>query len=263
MAFLTDQLSALGYSWAYRVVDARAFGLPQRRRRVLLLASRMQDPRSVLFAGNHPEPAWPSVGAAACGFYWTEGNRGLGWAVDAIPTLKGGSSLGIPSPPAIWGLNGEIGTPDIRDAERLQGFPAGWTAPAEVNARCGRGARWRLIGNAVPVPIAHWVGHRLSLDRTRFSPPEYREMSGGSWPSAAYAIRGGSKHAALVSEWPVRRSYAHLHDFLRYPLAPLSRRATAGFVRRVKNSSLRARTEWLDDLEEHLALIQSQTVRAA
>lgn len=27
-----------------------------------------------------------------CGFYWTEGNTGLGWAVDAIPTLKGGSA---------------------------------------------------------------------------------------------------------------------------------------------------------------------------
>ena len=37
-----------------------------------------------------------------CGFYWTEGLRGLGWAVDAVPTLKGGSTIGIPSPPAIW-----------------------------------------------------------------------------------------------------------------------------------------------------------------
>jgi len=37
-----------------------------------------------------------------CGFYWTEGLRGLGWAVDAVPTLKGGSTIGIPSPPALW-----------------------------------------------------------------------------------------------------------------------------------------------------------------
>ena len=28
-------------------------------------------------------------GNHACGFYWTEGNTGLGWAVDAIPPLKG------------------------------------------------------------------------------------------------------------------------------------------------------------------------------
>src|SRR5262249_17332687 len=37
--YITDELSALGYEWAYRVVDTRSFGLPQRRRRVLLLAS--------------------------------------------------------------------------------------------------------------------------------------------------------------------------------------------------------------------------------
>ena len=54
-----------------------------------------------------------------------------GWAVDAVPTLKGGSTVGIPSPPAIWYPDDDyIGTPDIRDAERLQGFDAGWTAVA-------------------------------------------------------------------------------------------------------------------------------------
>ena len=44
----------------------------------------------------------------ACGFYWTEGVRGLGWAVDAIPTLKGGSTVGVPSPPAIWLPDGRV-----------------------------------------------------------------------------------------------------------------------------------------------------------
>ena len=32
MRHITDALEDLGYTWAYRVVDARAFGLPQRRR---------------------------------------------------------------------------------------------------------------------------------------------------------------------------------------------------------------------------------------
>src|SRR5688572_26558972 len=48
MTFLTEQLSALGYCWAYRVVDTRSFGLPQRRQRVLLLASKTYDPRGPL-----------------------------------------------------------------------------------------------------------------------------------------------------------------------------------------------------------------------
>src|SRR5215813_2619965 len=101
MRFLIAALEELDYSWAYRIVDARAFGVPQRRQRVLLVASRIEDPRTVLFHGNEQEPPPPEADKVACGFYWTEGLKGLGWAIDAVPTLKGGSTVGIPSPPAI------------------------------------------------------------------------------------------------------------------------------------------------------------------
>src|SRR5713226_903266 len=71
MRFLVDELEDQGFTWAYRVVDARAFGLPQRRQRVLLLASRTEDPREVLFPDeNGSEPSVDAVGSA-CGFYWT------------------------------------------------------------------------------------------------------------------------------------------------------------------------------------------------
>jgi DNA (cytosine-5)-methyltransferase 1 len=36
---LTDEVADLGYGWAYRVLDARYFGVAQRRRRVFLVAS--------------------------------------------------------------------------------------------------------------------------------------------------------------------------------------------------------------------------------
>src|SRR6202044_1167011 len=91
MRHLTEMLGALGYRWAYRVVDARAFGLPQRRHRVLMLASRSEDPRPVLFGQDAGAPAEPEGIDYPCGFYWTEGIRGLGWAIDAVPTIKGGS----------------------------------------------------------------------------------------------------------------------------------------------------------------------------
>jgi len=91
MRYLTERLEALEYRWAYRVVDARAFGLPQRRKRVILLASRDEDPRVPLLTQDTGEPT-PTfdIEGLACGFYWTEGLRGLGWAVDSVPTLKGG-----------------------------------------------------------------------------------------------------------------------------------------------------------------------------
>ena len=50
MNVIATALESLDYRWAYRVVDARAFGLPQRRRRVYLVASKHGDPRTVLFA---------------------------------------------------------------------------------------------------------------------------------------------------------------------------------------------------------------------
>lgn len=50
----------------------------------------------------------------------TEGRGGLGWAVDAIPALENGSTIGIPSQPAILMPDGRIVEPDLRDAERMQ-----------------------------------------------------------------------------------------------------------------------------------------------
>jgi DNA (cytosine-5)-methyltransferase 1 len=148
MRYLTTTLEELGFSWAYRVVDTRAFGLPQRRQRVILLASRSEDPREVLFVGDEEEQDFSDATGRACGFYWTEGIRGLGWAVDAVPTLKGGSTIGIPSPPAIRMPDGSIVLPDLRDVERLQGFDPDWTKPAESVSR-RKGVRWKLVGNAV------------------------------------------------------------------------------------------------------------------
>ena len=54
----------------------------------------------------------------AHGFYWTEGTRGLGWVPDAVPTLKVGSSVGIPAPPAILMPDGRVITPDVDGNKR-------------------------------------------------------------------------------------------------------------------------------------------------
>jgi DNA (cytosine-5)-methyltransferase 1 len=241
MARLTDALCDLGFSWAYRVVDTRAFGLPQRRQRVILLASRTEDPRPVILAQDAASNEVTDPSGRACGFYWTEGLRGLGWAVDAVPTLKGGSTVGIPSPPGIWMLDGSIRTPDVRDAERLQGFPADWTAPATDDPTSRKGPRWKLVGNAVSVPVAEWIGRRLLEAEGSFvgfvgeaSPLE----PGAPWPKAAWG-KDGKAHASSVGLWPEQHRYRHLAEFLRFPTTPLSRRALLGFLSRVERSSLR------------------------
>jgi DNA (cytosine-5)-methyltransferase 1 len=251
MRYLVDELERRGFKWAYRVVDTQAFGLPQRRQRVIFLASKYEDPCDVLFVDN-AEPVYPTFDNRLwCGFYWTEGLRGLGWAVDAVPTMKGGSTIGIPSPPAIWDpRDGSITTPDIRDAERLQGFPADWTSPAvEVNG-VRPGHRWKLVGNAVSVPVARWVGDRLAkpgtFDRARIA--ESVEP-GVAWPKAAFGQKGCLPCAVSVSMWPVAASRQHLADFIGFPRNPLSARAAVGFKSRLDVSSLR----YPDQFREALA----------
>jgi DNA (cytosine-5)-methyltransferase 1 len=241
----------LGYVWAYRVVDTRSFGLPQRRQRVILLASKTHDPRGALFADESTERVPAHSDALACGFYWTEGVRGLGWAVDAVPTLKGGSGLGIPSPPAILMPDGAIVTPDVRDAERLQGFAADWTLPALDVAGVRKGARWKLVGNAVSVPVARWVGMRLSAPAEVGDFDTESLAAGSSWPKAAWGV-GDSAFRVSMSAWPLADQAAHLEAFLEYESVPLSQRATAGFLARTRMGTLRFPEGFISAVEAHL-----------
>lgn len=252
MNVITTALEELGYRWAYRVVDSRAFGLPQRRRRVYMIASRTGDPRPVLFADDAKGSAVAPLdeNRVACGFYWTEGLRGLGWATDAVPTLKGGSGLGIPSPPAILLPDGSVITPDVRDAERLQGFRANWTKPAELAGK--KGNRWKLIGNAVSVPAAQWLGQRLAKPGVLIDFEVYPLRRSGSWPTAAWNV-GEGRMAVDASEWPVLRPHRSLESFLRYPPAPLSAKATRGFLHRAGQAKLRFPSGLLEALRSHLS----------
>ena len=252
--FVVSSLEELGYRWAYRVVDSRAFGLPQRRQRVFLIASLEEDPARLIFQEDKGEPAVPKHNDYACGFYWTEGTRGLGWAVNSVPTLKGGSTVGIPSPPAIWIPDGSIVTPDIRDAERLQGFPANWTRPAE---RVGRASyRWKLVGNAVSVHSARWVASLFS--RTpKDIPRDLSDLSGTkTWPKAAFGSKKG-RAAVKISPFPKQLKMPFLVDFLKYRPKPLSSKATRGFANRLKASTLRYPPEFMDALEKHMEIMMS------
>ena len=250
---LTAELESLGFRWAYRLVDSRFSGVPQRRQRVLFVASRRHDPRQVLFADEADGPGPETLNDDAFGFYWTEGLRGLGWAQDAVPPLKGGSSVGIPSPPAIWMPNEEPGrrivTPSIEDAEALQGFPRGWTASAQDGRR--NGPRWKLVGNAVTVGVAEWLVGRL------FEPGEVvieskRWETGKKWPNAAYGEKG-SVWEFEASQWPRNGTYQHLTDLLtRDDLRPLSQRATKGFLERAARSRLRFKPAFIADLQDHV-----------
>lgn len=254
MTRLVDAFEARGYRWAHRTVDTLAF-LPQRRRRVFLLASRVLDPAEVLFADEaEPPTVATTLDRHAHGFYWTEGTRGLGWGPDCVPTLKNGSTVGIPSPPAILRPNGAIVTPDIRDAERLQGFPADWTAAVEAEGMARM--RWSLVGNAVSVPIAAWIGERLA-EPGRHDRARDRDLAEASaWPSAA-RFDGVKRHGVAISTHPRAVARPPLDTFLDHPGKPLSARATAGFLSRLEQSRLRIPAGFTERVRAHLEVARA------
>jgi DNA (cytosine-5)-methyltransferase 1 len=258
MQWLVQQFEQLGYRWAYRVVDTMGFGLPQRRRRVYLVASKEIDPRRVLFADNAtaPQPEKASLGRPL-GFYWTEGRSGIGLTVDGIPPIKVGSSVGIPSAPAVLFPDGEVLVPSLGACERLQGFTAGWTAVDGVVAR-GRRPEWRLIGNAVSVPVARWVAERIMTPGDLLDFAHTTMEDGQRWPDAAWND-GSARFAVDASDKPRSDRALSISAFRDNSWERLSDRALNGFIKRVVEGGLRVPEGFVDSLRA----AERKSVRAA
>lgn len=246
MRWLVERFEELEFKWAYRVLDTMGFGLPQRRRRVYMVASREIDPRSVLFADDAPVSAPENYDLSRpLGFYWTEGRSGVGFVSDAIPPIKAGSSLGIPSPPAALFPDGEVLMPDIAACERLQGFREGWTLPADGTGT--RGVRWRLIGNAVSVPVARWIAERI---RNPGTPREFDAFELGAddrWPDSGWNV-GDGRVGATASDKPIDKPLPSIAEFRDTSWSRLSDRALDGFIGRADEGGLRMPAGFLEAL---------------
>lgn len=236
MKLITGALEQLGYRWAYRVMDSQNFGVPQRRERVYILASKNMNPAAVLFRQPVDTPLAinrPVDISSPVGFYWTEGTYSAGLAYDALPPLKAGSTIGIPSPPAILFPSGVVGTPDLRDAERMQGFSENWTYAAEQVVKSS--FRWKLVGNAVTVNVCRWIAEGL-VAPSDVGPISFKPHDTKRWPSAAFGEKG--------KVWRVDGAFGpfdhvSLSCFLKYPVLPLSYRAITGFIGRVLKGNLK------------------------
>ncbi len=213
-----DTLAGIGYAVAWRVLDARFFGVAQRRRRVFLVGCRGADvtgpgqvldlceggggnpaagitPGSLVAAGT---PAGVGGGGLDGLSVFRKGRRAMSatdhetWVEDVVsPTLNtfdnGGETratvLTVSTLQASGGDRGhridaegaagghlrpvEGGVRRLTpvECERLQGFPDDWSEvgrlPDGTAKRLSDSARYRLAGNAVCVPVAHWVGARI------------------------------------------------------------------------------------------------------
>ena len=175
-----DRLRLLGYTPAWRLLQASDYGVPQLRPRTIMVALQAADAEFFEWPTPHPEAA-PTVGEVLYESMSSQGWKGAKqWAAqasDIAPTLVGGSKkhggpdLGPTRARQGWaglGVNGlgiadELpdrsfaGVPKITvgQAALIQGFPPDWIIYGRKTAA------YRQVGNAFPPPVARAVGRQI------------------------------------------------------------------------------------------------------
>lgn len=169
---LLGSLAELGYGFAWRVLDAQYFGLAQRRKRVFVVAcaggavyrasSVLLEPESqgrLSVPSRQAGPQDPSSDAASPdGVDVFTGDK---LRADPVSANEGrtyaheGNNCRLHNCVRQPGMSLRRLTP--LECERVQGFPDGWTdIPGATDT-----ARYRAIGNSMPVPVMRWIGQRI------------------------------------------------------------------------------------------------------
>ena len=96
-------------------------------------------------------------------FYSTGGShKGFARTDGLSPTLKVGSGVGIPSPPAI-ATSTVVRRLTPVETERLQFWPDGWTdIPWGKKDHAPDSRRYAAAGNGVTASVSYWIGWRLA-----------------------------------------------------------------------------------------------------
>lgn len=153
---------------AWRVLNARAFGLPQERRRLFVVASKDRDRAMALHASLPGLPLQRSPGMAS-GFYWTGGKRSICFSPGYAPALKIGATDNKGRAPVAVLLDERVRKLSPAECLRLQGFDGLPTAGLASSTIL------RMAGNAVPPPMGHFV---LSAVSTAVRPSGIRTAFG-------------------------------------------------------------------------------------
>lgn len=232
-----------GYEYvAWRTLNARQFSLPHQRRRVFIVASQKKSIATRLFRDPPEQPTRASAAPQAAGFYWTAGLQGLNYSLGYSPTLKVGSSLSIPSPPAVF-FEDCVRAITADEALRLQGFsPEDFvgTTPKAIH---------RMMGNAVARPVGRFVANCVLTSTPRpskvpfvptsmqfqlFSETDRDFFRVRRWPSAGMVI--GSEVMTFVEPADVALD-ASLDSLIdKSNRSRLSERAVTGLLSRLGRS---------------------------
>ena len=168
-------LEECGYGWAYRVLDAQYFGVPQRRRRVFVVghsdngtdraAKVLFEPESLcgdIAAGSETQKEAAITFGKGVSYFRRGGNY-------KYHKDKKASTLRNSAASDCFDLVLAREKKYIRrltplECERLQGFPDDYTQiewhgkPAD---QCPDSHRYKAIGNSMVVPVMQWIGERI------------------------------------------------------------------------------------------------------
>lgn len=164
---------------AWRVLDAKYFGLAQQRRRLYLLAGGKDfSPERVLFEQSEslaiPYPSSDLVFAKG-GHRFEVFREYTDCVYSAYGTKWNGNAAAYNGSLYVV-QDGRIRRLSPLECERLMGFPDGYTdLPG-----CKRTNRYQALGNSWAVPVVKWIGERLvSLMQGRTDPLEATEAVDG------------------------------------------------------------------------------------
>lgn len=167
---VVSALDELGYCVSWRILDAKYFGTPQRRRRVYIVASfGTIGSAEVLFEPEATQQVYRAgLGKkdfVASGFgiglgkepYYLLQHATIGRKATAGPQAKG------------YRNDGEAYTLDSRGSSDVV---CSTIAPFRMRKVTGvsdrlDGSRYKAVGNAVAVPIIEWLGQRINEIDTR------------------------------------------------------------------------------------------------
>jgi DNA (cytosine-5)-methyltransferase 1 len=135
---------------SWRVLNARAFGLAQSRRRLFIVASKNPEHALALHA-SVSDLSTPKSTEKAYGFYWTGGKRSICFSKGFVPTLKIGATDNNGRAPVAVFFRGLIRKLSAEEFLRLQGF-------SELEEfGFSKSTLLRMAGNAVPLPMGNFV----------------------------------------------------------------------------------------------------------